>query len=90
LCSGCLSRGRSSGSRGSRVSQRTGGVDGAAEQSLAQNGQETALGLLTLVGTAVDEAVDAGGRGGSWDVVSNCLSAKKYEVGTSVTYEEHS
>jgi hypothetical protein len=82
LCSGCLSRGRSSGSRGSRVSQGTGGVDVAAEQTLAEKGDETALGLLADVGTAVDESVDGSGCDGSWGVVSNCSSAK-IKMGTS-------
>jgi hypothetical protein len=82
LCNGCLSRGRSSGSRGSRVSQGTGGVDVAAEQTLAQKGNETALGLLADVGTAADESVDGSGCDGSWSVVSSCSSAK-IKIGTS-------
>jgi hypothetical protein len=77
-----LSRDSSSGSRGSGVSQGTGGVDIAAEETLAQKGDETALGLLANVGTAGDESVDGSGCNGSWCVVSSCSSAK-IKMGTS-------
>lgn len=40
------------------------GVDIRADECLAKDGEQTALGLLALSGTGVDEAVDAGG--GNW------------------------
>jgi hypothetical protein len=42
------------------------GVDVGAEQSLAEDGQDAALGLLATGGADVDEVVGAGGGGGSW------------------------
>jgi hypothetical protein len=82
VCSRRLSRDSSSGSRGSGVSQGSSGVDVAAEQTLAQKGDEAALGLLANVGTASDESVDGSGCDGSWGVVSSYSSAK-IKMGTS-------
>lgn len=46
----------SSGGRGRSLS---GGVDIAAEKGLAEDGEQAALGLLTLLSAGVDELVDA-------------------------------
>jgi hypothetical protein len=40
------------------------GVDVRAEQGLSENGENAALGLLSLSGADVDEVVDAGRGGG--------------------------
>jgi hypothetical protein len=42
----------------------SGGVDVGTEEGLAENGEQAALGLLTLGGADVDEAVDIGRGGG--------------------------
>jgi hypothetical protein len=47
---------------GTRKRLSGGGVDVGAEQGLAENGDQAALGLLALGGAAIDEGVD-GGRG---------------------------
>jgi hypothetical protein len=52
----CGGSGRSRGSR----------VDVGAEKSLAENGDQAALGLLALGGAAIDEGVDIGGGNGGW------------------------
>lgn len=39
----------------------SGGVDVGAEKGLAENGDQAALGLLTLGSAAIDESVDVGG-----------------------------
>jgi len=62
-CKKRLSSGRGCGSRSS-------GVDIRAEQSLAEDGQDAALGLLALDGADVDEAVDVERGCGSWRYVS--------------------
>jgi hypothetical protein len=41
-----------------------GGVDVGAEKGLSEDGEDAALGLLSLVGADVDEVVDIGGGGG--------------------------
>lgn len=43
----------------------SGWVDIGADQSLAENGEQAALGLLATLGALVDEAVDGGGSDGS-------------------------
>jgi hypothetical protein len=63
LCRGSLSLGGSGRGRGSGVGRGASGVDVAADQSLAEDGQEAALGLLALSGAGGDELV--GGRGGN-------------------------
>jgi len=47
------------------------GVDVGADESLAEDGDEAALGLLAGLSASVDELVDAGGGGGSWETVSD-------------------
>jgi hypothetical protein len=37
------------------------GVDVGADESLTEDWEEAALGLLTYIGASVDESVDAGG-----------------------------
>lgn len=50
----------------SRRLGRGGGVDVGADQGLAENGDEAALGLLAGLGAGVDESVDAGGGDSGW------------------------
>ena len=38
------------------------GVDVGANEGLAEDGEEAALGLLTRISASVDEGVDGGGR----------------------------
>jgi hypothetical protein len=49
-----------------RLSSRglSSGVDVGAEEGLAENGDEAALGLLASGGASVDEGVDGGGGDG--------------------------
>jgi hypothetical protein len=47
------------------------GVDVGADEGLAEDGDEAALGLLTFAGAGVDEFVNIGGCDGGCDVVSN-------------------
>ena len=42
------------------------GVDIGADEGLAENGEQAALGLLSLGRAGVDEVVDGGWGGGSW------------------------
>ena len=46
-------------------------VDVGAEESLAEDRDKAALGLLASLSASVDELVDAGGGGGSWQCVSD-------------------
>ena len=50
------------GLSGSGVGSR---VDVGADEGLAEDGDEAALGLLTCRGTSIDEVVDGGGGDGS-------------------------
>lgn len=54
------------GGRGADDGGVGGGVDVGAEEGLAEDGQDAALGLLAGSGADVDELVGAGGGGGSW------------------------
>jgi hypothetical protein len=63
----------------------SGGVDIGAEESLAQDGDQAALGLLADLGASVDEAVDGGGSDGS------CINVSEgRKIVLKKTYEERS
>ena len=61
-----------SGSAGSRSS----GVDIRADESLAEDGQEAALGLLALGSAGVDEVVGSGGGDWRWESVRIFIIAR--------------
>ena len=45
------------------------GLNIGADQALLEDGEQAALGLLSLSGADVDEAVDVGGCGGSCGIL---------------------
>lgn len=58
---------RLSSSRGSGSN----GVDIGADESLAEDGKEAALGLLARGGADIDELVDASGEVGGYEMLVN-------------------
>ena len=65
------------------------GVDVGAEEGLAENGDQAALGLLTLGSAALDEGVDGkrGGVGGSAVEVGEVQDVSRAADGTAGTAE---